>query len=446
MVKKVLSKLTDNKDYKELGSKSLQAFLIRILGFISGYFYIYFIVKWFGASTNGLVTLSMSTMVIGSLFSRMGTDINFTKIFAIEGNLEQAKGLYFKALSVLLLVALTICTLFYFAAPWLSKELFEDPALEPFLKWTVPAIFCFTLTLLNAAVLRGMKKNSLYSFFFNGGRFLFALLIMVALYFLGSETTPLITIQAHTVSTAILALGSFFTVLYYLKPLHFSTTYNRREFFKDSLPMLISSSVIILLGWTDSIVLGIYKTSDQVGIYNLVLKLAMVTSFSFQALDSILAPKLSNSYHKKDMKGFEKLVHLATMINLLVSVGVVVVLVFGRNWVLSFFGEEFLAGSTALLILCVGQLANAICGPVGSILQMTGHQKLFQNILIGALGINVVLNFLLVQSYGLEGVSVATAISLAFWNITSAVYIRKLFKINMLGGVYQAVFKPKPAT
>tara|TARA_R100001377_G_scaffold84071_2_gene66829 strand:- start:236 stop:460 length:225 start_codon:yes stop_codon:yes gene_type:complete len=68
---------------------------------------------------------------------------------------------------------------------------------------------------------------------------------------------------------------------------------------------------------------------------------------------------------------------------------------------------------------------NAVCGPVGSILQMTRSQKAFQNILFIALLINISLNLVLVNNYGVNGVAIATSVSLDFWNLVSVIYIRK---------------------
>ncbi len=189
--------------------------------------------------------------------------------------------------------------------------------------------------------------------------------------------------------------------------------------------MLFSASMIVFLGWSDTIILGIYRESSVVGVYSVVLKIAAVTSFTFQAIDSILAPKLSSAFHDNDMALFKKLVKFSTIVNLIISLLVVIVIILFKDIILRFFGEDFKLGSTALIILCVGQLFNAVCGPVGSILQMTGRQKVFQNILFIALIINITLNILLVEKHGINGVATATAISLAFWNITSYIYIRK---------------------
>ena len=233
------------------------------------------------------------------------------------------------------------------------------------------------------------------------------------------------TIIAHTIAIFILLLISIRYIYKYNFPYSKKSTYSTKKFIFHSLPMLISTSMIVFLGWSDTIILGIFKTTSDVGIYGVVLKIAVVTSFTFQALDSILAPKLSHAYHNKDMTGFKKLIKYSTILNFMISLIIVMVIIFFRSWILSIFGEEFSKASTALIILCIGQLFNAVCGPVGSILQMTGRQIIFQNILIVSFLLNIVLNLLLAPKYGITGVAISTAISLATWNIVSVLYIKK---------------------
>jgi O-antigen/teichoic acid export membrane protein len=419
-----LQKILKNNDFSEVLKKGGIALLIRILGFLSGYLFIYFTVKYFGAETQGRLALSFSVMIIGSLICRLGVDINFVKIFAINNNLENAKGIYFKIRPIILVLAIVVSLVVFFCSDVISDLVFNDPGLNLFLKWTSPCILLFTFVLLNASVFRGLKMNALYSFLFNGGRFLFTLIFFL-LFLMILDRTPYITIIAHSLSIAVLFIISVFYIYKHVYPKHKNTSYKTKGFIKQSLPMLFSTSMIIFLGWSDTIILGIYKTTDVVGIYSVVLKIAVVTSFTFQALDSILAPKLSAAYHSNDLDLFKKLVRYSTLVNLGVSLFAVAGIIIFRDHILNIFGEEFFIASTALIILCFGQLFNAICGPVGSILQMTGHQNIFQNILFIAMLLNISLNLLLIQPYGINGVAFATAFSLAFWNITSVIYIKR---------------------
>ena len=418
----------NKNDFSEVLKKGGTALLIRMLGFLSGYLFIYFTVKLFGAETQGRLSLSFSIMIIGALLSRLGVDINFVKIFAIPNNFNNAKAIYFKTLPILIFIASFLGILVFIFSTTISSFIFNDPELSIFLKWTTPCILFFTLILVNAAVFRGLKKNALYSFLFNGGRFLFSLLIFGGLILLFGKN-PQFTIIAHTLSIAILLVLSIYYIRKYLYPKEKKTNISVKYFILESLPMLFSASMIVFLGWTDTIVLGIYFKSDIVGIYTVILKIATVTSFTFQALDSILAPKLSTAYHNGDLTLFKSLVKKTTYINFVISLVLVAGIIIFRDFILGFFGEEFSLGSMALIILCCGQLFNAICGPVGSILQMTGHQKIFQNILFIAFLINISLNLILIKPYGINGVAFATAFSLAFWNITSVLFIqKKVFK------------------
>ena len=71
----------------------------------------------------------------------------------------------------------------------------------------------------------------------------------------------------------------------------------------------------------------------------------------------------------------------------------------------------------ALLILAFSQVINAMSGSVGIILNMTGKEKVFRNILFFALAINIVLNLFLIPIYGIEGAAIASASSLIYWKI-----------------------------
>ena len=61
---------------------------------------------------------------------------------------------------------------------------------------------------------------------------------------------------------------------------------------------------------------------------------------------------------------------------------------------------------------------------------MTGNEKIFQYIIMCSLAINIVLNYLFIPIYGLNGAALASAISLATWNLLS-VYITKN-KVNIM--------------
>jgi O-antigen/teichoic acid export membrane protein len=91
------------------------------------------------------------------------------------------------------------------------------------------------------------------------------------------------------------------------------------------------------------------------------------------------------------------------------------------------FGKEFIAGTGVLYILLLGQLSNTFSGSLALILQMTGNEKVFRNILTLGLIINVLLNIILIPRIGMIGAAIASAISLIVWNVLSLIYIKRTF-------------------
>jgi O-antigen/teichoic acid export membrane protein len=116
----------------------------------------------------------------------------------------------------------------------------------------------------------------------------------------------------------------------------------------------------------------------------------------------------------------------------LISVGVgafavpaaIAAVIWGQT-ILGWFGPEFTDAKNAFDILVVGQLVNALAGPVGYLLTMTGHQTQAARILGACAAANLVLNALLIPSFGGTGAAVATSVSMIAWNVSMAWVVRR---------------------
>jgi len=183
------------------------------------------------------------------------------------------------------------------------------------------------------------------------------------------------------------------------------------------------------MAWSDTIMIGIFKTEADVGVYNVALKLAMITGIVLGAVNSIVAPKLSETFNNNRLDEFRELIKQSTRIIFFCTLPILIILFLVPEFLLSFFGAEFIIAKTTLLILLVGQVGNAMSGSVGYILQMTGKEKTVQNILLITLIINILLNFYFIPRYGIEGAAFSSAFSLLFWNIVMIVFVKRYYKI-----------------
>jgi O-antigen/teichoic acid export membrane protein len=91
---------------------------------------------------------------------------------------------------------------------------------------------------------------------------------------------------------------------------------------------------------------------------------------------------------------------------------------------MSFFGEEYIIGASTLFILGLAQLINTAVGANGYIMNMCGYEKvlLINDIFMAV--INIILNYIMIPKYGIMGAAIATAISIASFNLF------KLFQVK----------------
>jgi len=345
------------------------------------------------------------------------------KFYSTEENWEENPGVFYRVLLKSFLFSSLLVAILYLAQDFVIIKIFKKPQLNPYYFWAILSIPGWVITMLSAGALRAKGFNNWFAFFINTGRFSLAFLFVCLLGWI--EMNAINVMIAHFIGIYVLTLIALIVILKKFKKVSFKTEVNTWIFLKESFPMMLSSTIMIFLGWMDTFILGIYETDESIGIYNVALKLALVTSFSIEAINSSLAPKIANLYVNNFKEKFLNLIKFSTRLNFILTLLIVSVLIIFNQWFLSIFGEEFKAGSIALVILCSIHLINSSVGSVGVIMQMTGKQKQYQYIAIISLGINLLLNFILIPKYGINGAAIATAVSLSAWSVSGCIYLKR---------------------
>ena len=203
-----------------------------------------------------------------------------------------------------------------------------------------------------------------------------------------------------------------------------------------SLPLLFAQSSQFLMSWTDRLMLGGMTSSYEVGIYDVAFKLSMFVNIALTAVTSISSPKFAELYEKKDFNRLEKVVHQSTKLIFWSSIPLLVLFTVVSIFILDLFGDDFYNGIYALVILCTARLFSVFTGPAGNLLQMTGNQLTYMNVLFLGAAINIVLNYVFIQPenpfshlgiHGINGAAFASFISIIFWNLTMVYYVKRKF-------------------
>lgn len=192
-----------------------------------------------------------------------------------------------------------------------------------------------------------------------------------------------------------------------------------------SLPMMISGFFIMLLSWTDILIMGKYETEENIGIYNAAFKIGTLTLFFINASGVLILSDISKYYAQKKLLLLKKIINRTTRITIILTLPLVVFIFFFGKEILTFFGKDFYKGYIALLIITSGALFNAMTGNVDQILNMTGSEKTVRNILFFCFLINLFLCLIFIPIYGFEGAATSNFIVSVFVNVIFVIVIKK---------------------
>ncbi len=203
-----------------------------------------------------------------------------------------------------------------------------------------------------------------------------------------------------------------------------SPEYETGTWIRTSLPLLLISGFYLILSQTDTLMLGVLRSTDEAGAYAVASRITQLIFLGQWAVNAIVAPMIAEHHHRKESAKVQEVATYAARLAFGITVPLAAaVILFGRP-ILALFSREFTVAWEALAILGVGMILNVLSGSVGLLMTMTGHQKEASRVLGGAALLNIVLNVVLIPVYGMIGAAVATALTTALWNIALVVLVR----------------------
>lgn len=180
----------------------------------------------------------------------------------------------------------------------------------------------------------------------------------------------------------------------------------------------------------DVVMLGALVDAETAGIYKIASTAALLAVAGLQAINMVFMPRFAEAHKRGDLPALQRLATQSVRLILITALPGALILIFFGNWILNIaFGNEYDASYVPMVILVVGQLANAFCGSVVAILNMTGHEYDTLKGVLAACVLNVLLNVILIPLYGAEGAAIATASTLLAWNLLLVRVVRRRLNI-----------------
>ena len=183
-----------------------------------------------------------------------------------------------------------------------------------------------------------------------------------------------------------------------------------RKLFSFSLPLFLSALFSLIVVRADRFILAYYVPLAAVTFYTLPYSIAEKASAGVANITSVVFPFISELHSKGDYKKVQELYLRSTKILALVTLPITAILIALQVQILQFWlGEEYAAqGAVVLGVLGLATFVNAASGVATVASLGVGQAWLPARFVFMTSGINLVLNFVLIPSYGINGAAFAS--------------------------------------
>lgn len=415
----------------DLAKRSLVVFTIKAASAAAVLLMHLLLARRLGAGTAGVFFLGLSSLMILSSITRVGLDntvVRFAAEFSGNGQVGRRRTLFVATttvvgvISVLLALALGLCSDF------LASIVFGEPELAIALPWFALALPFLSLQVINARFIQGLGMAEVAMFSLNGA----IAMVMIVVLLLQEQSTLESVLGAYVLAVTIAwGLGAAL-LLVSIRPFSGFSSIDRAAIIDSCRPLfavLVFNQVVL---WSPQLFLGVWSTTDEVGIFTIAVRIATLVSFLLIAVNGIVAPKFSRLFSQGRQEELERLVHTASRLLLASAFATCSIVVLFRHELLSLFGPEFVTGSTGLVILAAGQFVNVATGSVNQLLIMTGQERQLRRNTVTAGVLVIALSLVLVPMFGLIGAACATSAAIMVKNLLGVISARRRLGIDVL--------------
>ena len=404
-----------------------------LLGFV-----IRLIIARYGSEADyGIYSLAIVIMMFAVTLVSLGLPegvARFIAYFRGKGETGKVKSVTAVALQLTIFASLISGVALFFSAEYVAASFFHTPELARALKIFAIGIPFYALINILVSAFRGFDRMEPQAYFqyilFNA---LF-LLLVGAMAVLNLAFVNLFYVYVAALVLTFLAL-LWYTAKKLPQPIGLvgwkANAHVRKELLAFSLPLLVTALLAAVMLWTDTLLLGYFKTPEIVGLYNAASPLARFIGDPMGLMLLIFTPVATGLYAQN--KTFELRRSFIISTKWLVSLTLpffLVLFLFPEAVLNLFFGAAYVSAAPALRILSLGFIISNLFGPNQSIVLAAGESGFVMWTALGAAVVSVVLNFVLIPPLGIVGAATATIFAIIVARIIIGLRAYRLYKIQ----------------
>lgn len=428
----VLSIKSDSNIY-EATRASIIVLLIRMLGMAMMFLANVFIARILGAEGSGIYFMALAVATIGSIVGRLGLDnavLRFAATHSSKKEWYRVMGVHNLAFKIGLLGSGLVSLFLFLCAEWIAKLIFANEDITTVLRLMFLTIIPFSILNLEAQTLKGMKKIIDASLLQS---VLVPSLMLVLFYLVGTHKGILEITWIYLIAVIMTFLVGLYRCQVIIMPLVAKEKPDfPLEVLRDSCAHLYPVALInaAIIPWGPLIILGFWASPDETGIFAAATRISMLVSILLTSIVHVLAPIFAQLYSKGELNALARVYRFSCIAITIIATPLFVIMFFFGDLVMTIFGPDFAVGGTTLAILAVGQIFNAVYGPVGVILNMSGNEAIAKRITLISLASLLLFAFMLIPKFGMIGAAISSSSSFIVFNILAFIFAQRKLGVN----------------
>jgi O-antigen/teichoic acid export membrane protein len=393
-----------------------------------------FVARVMGAAGYGLYAIAVVLARIGETLSLFGLGVgtlHFLPIYRNEGRSGLMAGTILGAAVLPAGLGCGLAAGLWVVAPWLAASIFHNSPATPYIRLTALAIPLMSLSEVLGVVSRAFGRVRYHVVARNLVPQL-AILFVVALV-AALRMDPLWIaggmVAAYLAACATAAVGAALSAG---PELRVRPELRLGELYGYCLPILLNAMLYLVMGWTDILILGVFASSAQVGIYRVCIQFALIFDIVVLAINTGMAGRYAVLSHEGRTDDLASCYNAANRWVSALCLPIFLAVALNSRDLLASMGPAFVGGQVALAVLSFGQLCKSCLGSAGFVLILSGNQRVETWNAAAACAVNVIANLVLVPRLGAAGAALATAFSYTAFAALRLLQIRRLLRMPTL--------------
>ena len=416
-----------SKELSLLAKASMIVFIGIFLSKILTYAYKIIIARYYGPEVYGLFSLSLMVFGLFVAFASLGFAdglLRFIPLYRAKKDSKRISFLIKISRKVLLFSGIIAGVALFLASEFIAINIFGEPSLIIFLKLFALLVPIQIFSNVYLSIIKAHERITAFSFAYNVFQNLMKLVAILILILFVSKATYSVALSYLLGTVSVLIFSYLFCkiklpLLVLGKPLSKEAERQTlQSFLSYSWPLVLSGIIGSVLYWVDTFAIGFFEDAYLVGVYNAAIPIAALIVFSGELFMNLFFPMVTRELAQKNITIAKELSKQVSKWIMIINLPfLVLVLLFPGFFINLIWGAEYLLAKNALRFLAVGMFASSFAAVSSSLLSSKGKSKILLLDLIGVSILNLILNFILVPKYGIDGAAVATMTSLIIWSI-----------------------------